>query len=288
MSSPASWPITLNQRAFRPSRDRQKLYALQDANFNVTAITDFSGNVQERYVFDPYGDRVIMSSGWIPTTSSAYGWFVAHQGLIVEESTGLINNRERMIQQERFSTRNRLGYVDGPSLYEYEGSSPLNALDSSGLPYKIGGGTPYRRPAGNYVNTLVCDIQPEWTPVQYREISYFDRGTGSPHRGCKYVTMCEWIPKCPDGSQFDPNAMNVPIVGRCDPANPPGWKCRKWKYLWVPVVEYVPRTVPVSPPPDDPMLPRWRIPRIPPPKPEQVIPPIIVIGIVILLIPVGA
>src|SRR5436189_405887 len=33
----------------------ERLYALQDANWNVTALTSSSGDVQERYAYDAYG-----------------------------------------------------------------------------------------------------------------------------------------------------------------------------------------------------------------------------------------
>jgi hypothetical protein len=35
---------------------------MQDANFNLTAITDTSAVVKERYLFDPYGLRTIMNA----------------------------------------------------------------------------------------------------------------------------------------------------------------------------------------------------------------------------------
>src|SRR5207302_5137671 len=33
----------------------ERLYVQQDANWNVTALVDTSGNVKERYIYDPYG-----------------------------------------------------------------------------------------------------------------------------------------------------------------------------------------------------------------------------------------
>jgi len=33
----------------------ERLYAIHDANYNVTALINTSGNVVERYVYDPYG-----------------------------------------------------------------------------------------------------------------------------------------------------------------------------------------------------------------------------------------
>ena len=33
----------------------ERLYAFQDPNWNVIALTDVSGDVQERYAYDAYG-----------------------------------------------------------------------------------------------------------------------------------------------------------------------------------------------------------------------------------------
>jgi hypothetical protein len=43
-------------------RDRgsERFYVQQDANWNVTALIDTSGNVQERYIYDPYGTVTIL------------------------------------------------------------------------------------------------------------------------------------------------------------------------------------------------------------------------------------
>jgi hypothetical protein len=41
----------------------QRLYGEQDADWNVTALVDSSGNVQERYIYDPYGAVTILPIG---------------------------------------------------------------------------------------------------------------------------------------------------------------------------------------------------------------------------------
>jgi hypothetical protein len=58
----------------------QRLYAQQDADFNVTALVDTSGNVQERYVYDPYGSVTILTPSWATRNSSSFGWVFLHQG----------------------------------------------------------------------------------------------------------------------------------------------------------------------------------------------------------------
>jgi hypothetical protein len=70
----------------------ERLYALSDANFNVTAIVDTSGVVQERYIYDPYGARAILDADWSVDADNAsdFGWVHGHQGLAEDPETGLV------------------------------------------------------------------------------------------------------------------------------------------------------------------------------------------------------
>jgi YD repeat-containing protein len=52
----------------------QRLYVLQDANFNVTSVVNASGVVQERYVYDPYGKVTFLNPNWGTLTGSSVGW----------------------------------------------------------------------------------------------------------------------------------------------------------------------------------------------------------------------
>src|SRR6185437_9092373 len=71
----------------------ERLYALQDANFNLTSISDTSGAVQERYLFDPYGYRTVMDASWGVIGASAFAWVYGHQGLMGDVESGLVYNR---------------------------------------------------------------------------------------------------------------------------------------------------------------------------------------------------
>lgn len=79
------------------SRSARRLYTLQDANFNLTAITDTGGNVAERYLFDPYGNRTILSLSWAVLSATVYAWVVGHQGLLHDPESGIVCNRNRFI-----------------------------------------------------------------------------------------------------------------------------------------------------------------------------------------------
>jgi RHS repeat-associated protein len=74
-----------------------------------------------------------------PTTDTAnahpYGLNpFGHQGLAHDPTTGLMYNRERMRDpQLGWLQRDRAEYVDGPNLYQYVASNPINRLDPSGM-----------------------------------------------------------------------------------------------------------------------------------------------------------
>jgi RHS repeat-associated protein len=107
----------------------ERLYALQDSNFNVTALADTSGAVQERYSYTPYGTRSIHDGSFAARTTSSYGWTVGHQGLTHDGESELVYNRNRVYHPGvgRFIQRDRLGYVDGMSLYHYVAFSAASA-----------------------------------------------------------------------------------------------------------------------------------------------------------------
>jgi RHS repeat-associated protein len=111
-----------------------RMFALQDANFNVTAITDDTATaaVQERYVFYPYGQRLIYDASWSPRGSSSYDWLIGHQGLMHDAESGLIYNNNRILHPAlgRFSGRSPWGYIQGRfDLYDYCKGNPVDFVE---------------------------------------------------------------------------------------------------------------------------------------------------------------
>ncbi len=50
----------------------ERLYACQDANWNVTAIVDTTGTITERYEYTPYGVTTTLAPNFTPRTTSTY------------------------------------------------------------------------------------------------------------------------------------------------------------------------------------------------------------------------
>ncbi|HAU39159.1 MAG TPA: hypothetical protein DCX07_15770 [Phycisphaerales bacterium] len=122
-------------------QDIETLYYTNDANFNVTALIDTSGNVAERYVYDAYGKVTIYNADW----SQEIAWansrknVVLYTGHKLDPETGLYYGNRRYYHPTlgRWITWDPLGYVDGMSLYEYVTSAPMDSMDPSGnLEYK--------------------------------------------------------------------------------------------------------------------------------------------------------
>jgi RHS repeat-associated protein len=123
----------IDQLICRDDASPQRLYACQDANSNLTAITDISGDVAERYGFDPYGTRTIMDASWGVLSASAYDWVIGHQGLMHDVESGQVYNRWRYLNPAlgNWPNRDARQYADGSNLYLYLRNNPQN-LDPLG------------------------------------------------------------------------------------------------------------------------------------------------------------
>ena len=67
----------------------ERLYVLQDAGNNVTALVNTSGAVVERFVYDPYGAATVLTPTWGSRSGSAYDWAVLWQGQHWDSVSGL-------------------------------------------------------------------------------------------------------------------------------------------------------------------------------------------------------
>jgi hypothetical protein len=141
----------------------ERVYVLNDANFNVTAIVGkVSGTWQvvERFRYDPYGAPTFLDPNWaVDSGGSDYGWVHLHQGGRYDAATKLAHFRWRDLHVElgrwtrqdpatglvNFQMRDLntglgswvqvdpTGYVDGMNLYQFVTSDPVNGLDPLGL-----------------------------------------------------------------------------------------------------------------------------------------------------------
>jgi RHS repeat-associated protein len=122
----------------------QRIYALQDANWNTTAIIAASGvlgfatgNVVYRFVYSPYGVSQTLDASWTTAASPLVtNWTHLFQGLKFTESTGLayVRNRDYSANLGRFIERDPIGFDAGDNnWYRFVGNQPAFLTDPSGL-----------------------------------------------------------------------------------------------------------------------------------------------------------
>ena len=151
---------------------QQKMYMLQDANYNVMALVNATGGVLEHYQWDPYGTLVDKQTNGSPGPVNRVG----HQGLFfyrfdgstggpfTTTATGLYYNRNRWYSPKLgrftskdpnetalraiFKTQSKPGndvfdpkahFGNGFNLYGYQYNSPINYIDPSGLEISLAG-----------------------------------------------------------------------------------------------------------------------------------------------------
>jgi RHS repeat-associated protein len=122
----------------------QRLYVLQDPNGNVLALVDASGNVRERYAYQPFGTFTIYDSNWNVRGSSAYGWLYLFQAKRYDGAVNLYDSRERVYGPAfgRSLQQDPLGFAArDANFYLYVGNAPTSSTDPSGAiaPWLIGG-----------------------------------------------------------------------------------------------------------------------------------------------------
>ena len=125
----------------------ERLYTLQDDNWNVTTLTDSNGDPVERYIYDAYGTPAVLTGTFGSRTASDYDWEYHFTGRRWDSETGLYYYRNRLYaaQMGRFLTRDPAVYVDGYSLYR--AAFVPNKTDPSGK-LRFSKGKPWFRDCG--------------------------------------------------------------------------------------------------------------------------------------------
>ncbi len=113
----------------------ESLYALQDANWNITALTDTSGTVVERFRYTPYGRSTVLDANFTADADgmSDYDWEYRFTSREYDGETALHYFRARFYHDGigRFMGRDPLGYRGSRWNLQTAFSVP-NFLDPSG------------------------------------------------------------------------------------------------------------------------------------------------------------
>jgi RHS repeat-associated protein len=129
-------PVYVDAMMLRDRLDvSERLWVQQDANFNVTAIVNDSGNVVERYAYEPYGKVTVVNASWSELSGSTYYWQYLHQGGRLDLVDGLYSfrNRDYSPVLGRWVSMDPIQYLSKDrNLYRYVDSNPLMYLDPIG------------------------------------------------------------------------------------------------------------------------------------------------------------
>jgi RHS repeat-associated protein len=119
----------------------ERLWVVQDANFNVTAVVDDSGEVVERYIYDPLGQATVLDAEWnVRSGGSAFAWLYLHQGGRYDVTSGLYHFRFRDYSPTlgRWTSLDPIRYAAGDvNLYRIVFNAPTTHTDPSGLDVRI-------------------------------------------------------------------------------------------------------------------------------------------------------
>jgi len=150
-----------------------RIFAQQDANHDITSLVNSSGTVLERFIYDPYGVRTVLSASWASTTDS-YNWVYGFQGGRLDPLTGLINFRNRDLNPTLgvWMEQDPAGYVNGANMYEFVDDSPTFYSDPDGLdavpptvPTSQPTTGPSTRPSTPHLNKWGSFLTPNLTPL---------------------------------------------------------------------------------------------------------------------------
>jgi len=111
----------------------ERLYAQQDANWNVTSLVDASGNVVQRMVYSPYGAVTFLRASW-SSAGDAYAQSVLFQGGTLETATRnyIFDNRDYDPTTATWKEQDPAGFVDGEDRYQADVSAPPSQADPTG------------------------------------------------------------------------------------------------------------------------------------------------------------
>ncbi|MCG6154364.1 RHS repeat domain-containing protein [Rubinisphaera margarita] len=113
----------------------QRLYGLQDANWNTNALCSHDGVIQQRVTYSAYGVPTFLSPMFEESDSPSYEWQYLYAGYRSEVDMMLlyyVRNRSYICSLGVWSSRDDVRYRDSLSLYLYVGDSPLVGVDPSG------------------------------------------------------------------------------------------------------------------------------------------------------------
>jgi RHS repeat-associated protein len=117
-------------------KGEERLYSLADPNWNVVAICDANGDIQERYTYDAFGKRNVFDEDFTAKTGTDFNWNRAFTGQVLDSETGLMLYRMRYYDVifGRFVHCDPIEYLGYDiNLYRYVTNDPISYVDIWGM-----------------------------------------------------------------------------------------------------------------------------------------------------------
>lgn len=116
-----------------PAMD-ERLYVLHDY-FSVTAVTNSSGTVLERYGYDAFGESRVMTSSFGSRATSSYDWDVRYGAYRWDSESNFYQVRYRYLHSTlgRWISMDPIGESGGVNLFSYVKNMPVAQVDPAGL-----------------------------------------------------------------------------------------------------------------------------------------------------------
>jgi RHS repeat-associated protein len=183
----------------------ERLYALHDANWNVTALAEADGDVVERFTYTAYGAVTVLDGDFSSDADGASdkAWIYTYTTRRLDAETGLMYYRNRMYHPAlgRFISRDPIGYdAEDVNLYRYLGNSPRSYVDPIGTDRRLVGWGAFHlvieirnRETGE---TWFLDFGPDWFGGGSGGYSAY-KGYYTPGR----VPITDWLRTTPEEDQ---------------------------------------------------------------------------------------
>ncbi len=119
-----------------------------NANQSVVGMSNSTGQIVERYEYEPYGTPTIYDGSYTELTASVIGNKFYFTSKELDEESNLYYSRSRHYHHQlgRFMQRDPISYRDGMNLYQYVDSNPINYIDPDGMKgcssFEFGGDVP--------------------------------------------------------------------------------------------------------------------------------------------------
>jgi RHS repeat-associated protein len=112
----------------------ERLFGLQDANWNLTTLIDTSGDVQERYAYSAYGTPKFLTPAFGSRASSSFDWETLYAGYRWETATRLFHVRHRVLNSAlgTWCQRDDIRLASASNLYVYCDGQPTLHTDPTG------------------------------------------------------------------------------------------------------------------------------------------------------------